>query len=304
MLDFRIATFLRLCETKSYTKTAKLLNITQPSVTQHIKYLQKRYQCKLFIYEGKTLRLSPEGEYLRRQAEAMTKMSSKVTADLQRMSLQGRTLRFGCPKAIGETDVPRVLAKLMEEDRDLDLELRIENSMDLVNLLESGQLDFILTDELYLKNQFGSVPMDTMKFCGYASPKHAEELYGLSFKRLFRERLLLREEGSADRAVLEQILEQRGFSLRDYSATMVANTPASLQELTAANLGVTFSYDSGMREAVKQKHVQQLYLSDFAEERPLVFMYLKDNLDVERCKPFFKKFQSAWQASMAEEPEM
>jgi hypothetical protein len=33
-------------------------------------------------------------------------------------------------------------------------------------------------------------------------------------------------------------------------------------------------------------------------------MYLKDNLDVERCKPFFKKFQSAWQASMAEEPEM
>ena len=73
MLDFRIATFLQLCETKSYTKTARLLDITQPSVTQHIKYLQRRYQCKLFSYEGKTLRLTPEGEYLRRQAEAMTK---------------------------------------------------------------------------------------------------------------------------------------------------------------------------------------------------------------------------------------
>ncbi|MDO4589523.1 MAG: LysR family transcriptional regulator [Fusobacterium sp.] len=39
MLDFRVYTFLELCKTLSYTKTAENLYITQPAVTQHIKYL-------------------------------------------------------------------------------------------------------------------------------------------------------------------------------------------------------------------------------------------------------------------------
>lgn len=53
MLDYRMDTFLSLCETKSYTKTAAILHLTQPSVTQHIKYLEHFYQCPLFHYDGK-----------------------------------------------------------------------------------------------------------------------------------------------------------------------------------------------------------------------------------------------------------
>ena len=56
MLDYRMDTFLSLCETKSYTKTAAILHLTQPSVTQHIKYLEHFYQCPLFHYDGKHCR--------------------------------------------------------------------------------------------------------------------------------------------------------------------------------------------------------------------------------------------------------
>ena len=40
MLDFRVYTVLELCKTLNYTKTAENLFITQPAVTQHIKYLE------------------------------------------------------------------------------------------------------------------------------------------------------------------------------------------------------------------------------------------------------------------------
>ncbi|MEG0020290.1 MAG: LysR family transcriptional regulator, partial [Oscillospiraceae bacterium] len=53
MIDVRIQTFLALCEDKSYTKTAQRLFITQPTVTQHIQYLEKRFCKKLFCYRGK-----------------------------------------------------------------------------------------------------------------------------------------------------------------------------------------------------------------------------------------------------------
>ena len=40
MLDWRIDTFLDVCETLNYTHTAARLNITQPAVSQHISWLK------------------------------------------------------------------------------------------------------------------------------------------------------------------------------------------------------------------------------------------------------------------------
>ena len=65
MLDYRMDTFLSLCETQSYTKTAEHLHLTQPSVTQHIKYLEHFYQCPLFHYDGKRVEMTEAGQYLR-----------------------------------------------------------------------------------------------------------------------------------------------------------------------------------------------------------------------------------------------
>ena len=47
MLDHRLQTFLTLCETGNYTKTAEILNMTQPAVSQHIRYLENHYQVVL-----------------------------------------------------------------------------------------------------------------------------------------------------------------------------------------------------------------------------------------------------------------
>ena len=55
MLDYRIYTFISLCETRSYTKTAEQLHISQPSVSQHIKALEQHYGCDLFYFEGRNL---------------------------------------------------------------------------------------------------------------------------------------------------------------------------------------------------------------------------------------------------------
>ena len=54
MLDFRIETFLCVCKHMSYTKAAEELRMTQPGVSQHIKYLENHYGDKLFTYRNRT----------------------------------------------------------------------------------------------------------------------------------------------------------------------------------------------------------------------------------------------------------
>ena len=71
MLDFRMETFLKVCEYMNFTHAAHDLNLTQPAVSQHIKYLEKEYDAPLFVRDKKKLALTPAGEILRSALETM-----------------------------------------------------------------------------------------------------------------------------------------------------------------------------------------------------------------------------------------
>ena len=64
MLDFRIDTFLTVCKFMNFTKASQFLNITQPAVSNHIRYLEEYYNVKLFYFLGKKMQLTKEGQIL------------------------------------------------------------------------------------------------------------------------------------------------------------------------------------------------------------------------------------------------
>lgn len=71
MLDHRMETFLTVCETMNFTKAAAKLHITQPAVSQHIRYLEAAYDIPLFHYKERKLMLTPEGALLYKAGLAM-----------------------------------------------------------------------------------------------------------------------------------------------------------------------------------------------------------------------------------------
>lgn len=81
MLDHRMETFLTVCETMNFTKAAAKLHITQPAVSQHIRYLEAAYDIPLFHYKERKLMLTPEGALLYKAGLAMRMMiGSSVNA--------------------------------------------------------------------------------------------------------------------------------------------------------------------------------------------------------------------------------
>ena len=107
MLDFRMKTFLTLCRLKNYTKTAEELFITQPAVSQHIKFLENLYGIALFTYKGKTLTLTKDGEQLRRFTLTMQRDIDKLSARFK-ASLAQIKLKFGATLTIGEYKMPPI----------------------------------------------------------------------------------------------------------------------------------------------------------------------------------------------------
>ena len=85
MLDLKLETFLVLCETRNYTQTASVLNITQPAVSQHIKHLENHYQAKLLYYDEKRrLHLTEHGRLLRAFAQTVRYDSQQIRRNRRR----------------------------------------------------------------------------------------------------------------------------------------------------------------------------------------------------------------------------
>lgn len=294
MLDFRIATFLTLCETRSYTQTAKMLNITQPSVTQHIKHLQKKYHCVLFHYESKTLRLTQEGEYLRANAEAMTRMSAKIVSDLQRMREAGEVLRLGFPDEIGEVVMTRIVTELMQSGSFRKIDFVTENTEKLLRMLENSDLDIILTDSRFLNERFQNAPMGEVAFAAYAAPELAAEYDQCTLRMLFQDALLLQNPGTSAREILECCLAARNAFPESFSDRITAGSHVCLQELAMAQMGILFAYASSVRDAVCQKRLKQIPVFDFSENRSLVFQYNGNNKEKQKFPEFFDAFRLAW----------
>ena len=118
MLDFRVYTFLAVCRHMNYTKAAEELHITQPAVSQHIRYLETLYGVRLFVSEGKKVHLSPAGERLLQAATTLKNDEAYLKELLSCVPEQAPTLRFGTTRTIGESVISTPLASYIHRHPD------------------------------------------------------------------------------------------------------------------------------------------------------------------------------------------
>lgn len=120
MLDYRIHTFLTLYRQMNYRKTAELLNMTQPGVTQHIQFLEKTYGVRLFVYDGRTLRRTKDAEILKKHMDSMA--AEERAMEREFVGEEKTALNVGATKTIGEFVIlPTVKAFLADESHSLNL---------------------------------------------------------------------------------------------------------------------------------------------------------------------------------------
>ena len=94
MLDFRTNTFLTVCETMNFTEAAKKLNITQPAVSQHIRFLENEYNTQLFLYHNKQLYITQTGKVLKKRLMTMKNDQLSILEEMKRVVKKNHKVVF------------------------------------------------------------------------------------------------------------------------------------------------------------------------------------------------------------------
>ena len=290
MLNFRIETFLAVCQTMNLTRAAQQLHITQPAVSQHIRALEEEYGAKLFVYQGKQLSLTEAGQLLLQTATTMRHDDHHLREMIRQLSNR-RQLDFGATLTIGEYVMPQPLIRLLHQQPELHLRMMVSNTAELLHMLDQGQIDFAIGEGFFAKQDYDSLPYRTERYLPVCAPAHSCAQGSYSLEQLLGEHLLVREEGSGTREVLMRVLEERNLTLRDFSHCSELGSLDTIKALVAAGVGISFFYYPAVRDELASGILQEIRLQDCQITHDFTFLWRKGSVFGSYYREVFKLLQ-------------
>lgn len=256
--------------------------MTQPGVTQHIHYLENYYGVKLFEYDGRTLFRTKNAHRLKKffdsvKAEETDIRERFIPTDFVHMTV-------GATKTIGEfVIVPQIRAFLQAPNHNLDLV--IDNTENLLHMLEGSQIDFAVIEGVFDKSKYGYHLYKKETFIGVCAKDHPFANKTVTLEEAFREDIVVREIQSGTRMLLQNAITDRGFSLDSFRRCSSVNNFSVICDLVANNKAITFAYEP---IAHCRDDLATFMVEDMQIQGEFNFVYCNDRVAKEKINRIFQ----------------
>ena len=289
MQDFRVKTFLTVCKTLNYTRAAEELALTQPAVSQHIAVLEREYGAQLFEYHHKKLQLTAAGRVLQEALSTMAHDEKLLHERVAEVAHGAKTqLRIGMTLTAGEYVVAAPLAAYLTEHPEVRAHVRSGDTKRLLGLMANGEIDCAFVEGLYDKAAFAWDKFRTEKLVCICAPGQLPAGKVRSFEDLLGMRLILREQGSGSRAVLEGALAQRDLSVAAFADSCIVESLDIIKIFVAQGLGISFVYEAAVHRELEEGALTVIPLPQENLTHDISFIRLKNSIFEPQMKSLFK----------------
>ncbi len=277
----------------NFTHAAEALHLTQPAVSQHIRYLEEKYEAPLFYREKKKLSLTPAGELLLCTLETMQNDENTLKKRMQESLSRKKILTFGVTMTIGKYAILPSLAALIKNHPDTDFHIRYGNTQTLLTCLQEGSIDFALVEGYFVEDKYDTRIYKEDAYIAVASTLHKfqQPVHGL--RDLTKERLLTREHGSGTRAILSKTLALKNMSVQDFSHIVEVENIHTIVSLLREDCGISFLYKSAVEEEILKGTLQQIPLADFQMTHDFSFIWNRGSVFSKEYEAIFQELKNA-----------
>jgi DNA-binding transcriptional LysR family regulator len=279
--DFvKLETFLTVARERSFSKASAKLGISQPAVTQQIKFIEKYLACKVIERKKNGIKLTNEGEELYKIAARLEKEILSSEQDILKIINKEITFRLGASFTIGTYIIPgqclNTIGEAINNSVNLDIDLSdniIEKLKDRkidVGLIESPIIDNDLIYREWLEDELvlvSNVPISkTLK---------TEELYDFDW--------ICRDEGSHTRRVVADVFDELGVSCKSFNVlSEVSNTTTVLQTIKKSDKNpdrpvVSILSKYAIMDEVANGELFEARLRGYTMTRKFYIVYSKEN---------------------------
>lgn len=142
----QLQTFVAIVDSGSFTRAADTVFKTQSAVSMQMKRLEDRIGKPLFERDGRSNKLTPNGEQLLIYARKLLQLNRETLAAFDEQSLEGY-IRIGTPDDYAEPFLPEIIARFSRSNPRITLSVVCEPSVNLDELIKRGELDLAIVTQ-------------------------------------------------------------------------------------------------------------------------------------------------------------
>jgi len=279
--DFvKLETFLTVARERSFSKASAKLGISQPAVTQQIKFIEKYLGVKTIERKKNGIKLTAEGDELYKIAARLEKEINASEKDVLKIINKQMTFRLGASYTIGTYVIPGECLNAMSETINNDVNLSIDKSETVIQKLKDRKLDVGLIESPIIDNDliYREWVEDELVVC---SNVHIPK--SLKTEDLYDYRWICREESSHTRKVVTEVFEELGVSCKSFDVVSeVSNTTAVLQTIKRSKKDVkkpvvTIISRHAIQDEVAKGELFEAKLRGYTMKRKFFIVYTKEN---------------------------
>ncbi len=225
--DFaKLHTFLTVVKEKSFSKASAKLGISQPAVTQQIKFIEDYLDTRVLERKKNGIKLTKEGEDLHRIATRLEKYINSSEKDLLKIINKEFTFIIGASNSIGNYILPKHLGKIKELINN-EVYTRIELSMNVIDQLEDKKIDIALIESPIFRDGIMYrewLEDELVLFSNQAIPKQmrVEDFFDCDW--------ICRNENSHTRKLTAEMFDDLGVDCSTFNIIGVVATPTAIKE--------------------------------------------------------------------------
>lgn len=294
----QIETFLSVVKHKSFSKAAKELFLTQPTVSNNIQNLEKELDTTLLDRKSKTITLTDSGKSFYKYAVELINTRDKAKYDLIRKSskIEGE-IEISASSIPEQYILPYIIKEFSTKYPKVCFNVIHKNSKDVVEDILKGKNNFGIVGAKYPSEvlEYIDFYQDELVLAvankeSYPWPTKEE----IECKVLLNQKLILRKEGSGTRFLIDESLSGKGIDSNNLNIVSLIDSNEMIKKMIELNLGISLISKIAVKNEIDLGLIKTYKIKDLELKRNFYFVYHK-NRTLSPVVEAFKEFLTDWQ---------
>ncbi|WP_250675312.1 LysR substrate-binding domain-containing protein [Paraclostridium ghonii] len=232
-------TFIAVVEHQNFTKAGESINLSQPTVSTHIKNLENYFNTTLInrSIKQKYISITDNGYLLYKRVREIITSIESIKDELNSISssIKGH-IKIGASLTIAEYFLPDFLALFSSKYPDIEIEMLVENTHKICDRVKSSNLDIGLVEGSLTSFDFNQKFFFEDSMVLTFSPNCEIDHLNFTIDSIKNKKWIVREEGSGTREYLDIFLSSNKITPRQI---MVLGSNHTVKEAVKNNLGIS-----------------------------------------------------------------
>lgn len=277
----QLEAFVQVAEGGSFSRAARELYLTQPTISAHISALERELNVRLFIRNTKEVGLSEDGRELYKYARKMIDLEYQIQEHFHINEDGGkRSVTIAASTIPAQYLLPDVLILFKERYPQERFKLIETDSTEVVTHIIEGVADIGFTGTVLEKKYCRYIPFykDKLVIITPNTPEYQalkeQESQGVAW--LKKESIILREEGSGTRKEAEKQLKKAGISMGELNIIASIDNQETIKRSVRQGMGISILSQLAAAEEVETGHMLAFSIPEADEGRDINLVYNKN----------------------------